>query len=984
MLSPTEVRGVSFPLPPPHNLQVTIPVPKDLHRDDGRPKALQLETAAIDVKNFSLDTLLKEETFNSAIDKFKTGWLFTTPQTQFPHFDGDLMAIPDRLKQLLNYRLRMQMLKRQGGSPVNPPYNSELMATEGWHIHTSCVHVAFVESFTHQATLHTKTFIQDFPLHFWVFLPSENTTSPPSPSSDQKEPTFSFIAHAPDVVHAELERLQLLFIMRLKDSFTDFKTAITKLLTFKSLQLSAQGPSEDLAQPADRLTTPTSSEEGEERGRRGDAEREEGGERGGDAERTSSRSSTPSRSNKLKDISASIGGCVIVRAIVADIKLPTLYSASNSRQTTSIPEEIPSPSETIRSEVDLVPKNILPSLTPSPRISPSGSQSSLTGSHASSSVSSSVASLPVVSEPSCPPTPPPDALTHSHYSSAVNVRVPPAAKTQHLHGRSLSASNLPTVAYMAPSMLSSIPPPPSHLSPSPLSQSARAETSSSGTVVQERKASEDVSTSSPSSALAVNPHETDSKPSSLHSSTSDIPSSTRDRESVEEFVMVDSPPSNPPDPGHTDTQIQTFGMLVELENVVAGTKSSQTKDINKPEQHKGGDRTCPESRQNGSRSTSRASSRLSLGSKRAKSPPTIHVEPKNILRIEVEHLYALPTVQASSSDITVRASAGRLQLREIQAKNFEESQSLFGSSRSGRSEAGHDEGSNPEIKVRFELGGQIKRFFPNVVDLKTIDAIVVAKVEGLSTSLLAPSGPLLKDFFSDEYEAFDPIPIHLKFENTEITLKDELQHTADEWTSLTVRLNHANIRRGREVEGVDLFLDGGRLELGSSETLPCGDEETDSSQSNKELLQSFRSFIGVFEAHVSQHGERLILPRPDHVAGLLHELRSSLPVEEQVATTTGAPPSYSEVISETRSRSQSIAAEIQRLRRENEELRRSQMELDRQVSDFDMVTEECKKVKDQLVAYKQVIEKQQLQIEGLAGGQNVDTRMLSISYHPPH
>ena len=70
-----------------------------------------------------------------------------------------------------------------------------------------------------------------------------------------------------------------------------------------------------------------------------------------------------------------------------------------------------------------------------------------------------------------------------------------------------------------------------------------AETSSSTTVVQEHKASEDVSISSSSSALTVNVQETDSKPSSVHSSTSDIPSSAKEGEIVEGFVVVASPAS---------------------------------------------------------------------------------------------------------------------------------------------------------------------------------------------------------------------------------------------------------------------------------------------------------------------------------------------------------------------------------------------------------------------------------------------------------
>ena len=71
--------------------------------------------------------------------------------------------------------------------------------------------------------------------------------------------------------------------------------------------------------------------------------------------------------------------------------------------------------------------------------------------------------------------------------------------------------------------------------------------------------------------------------------------------------------------------------------------------------------------------------------------------------------------------------------------------------------------------------------------------------------------------------------------------------------------------------------------------------------------------------------------------------------------------------------------ELMRLRRENERLRQqgaqfqkenaqlleSKESMVKQLSDFDMVTEECKSVKEQLVAYKQVMEKQHEQMEGL-------------------
>ena len=1027
-----------------------------------------METAAINVKNFSLDTLLKEETFTAAVDGVRQGWLFTREgKKEFPHFDNDLLAMPDRLKKLLNYRERLQRTKQQGGNPVDVPFNSELMATEGWHVHTSCVHVSFAESYTHEATLYTKTFIKDFPLHLWVFLPSEDTTTPPSPDSNQNEPTFSFIAHAPDVVHAELERLQLLFIMRLKDSFADFKDALKKFLTLKSLELPAQKPSSDeLAQ----CQTPPTREEPD----KGEEERRD------DVERPPSRSS-----NMLKDVSASIGGCVIMHSVVADIILPSLYTGNNSKKLSNSKEVTPAPVP-LTSEADLPSAQSKESSqasldtlssekegrvtshprTPSPRLSLSSSQTSLASSQASSSnVSSSLASLPLESPlPDPPHSATSNPLPYSyHYSSSSR-----ATQLPKLHTRSLSASHIPTVAVnnsFNTSLLNSISAASgtSFYPPSSLSVCEHSTETSIVSVgaTQEQKSSADIM--APEST-ASNPQErshtdsqershtdsqershtdsrershtdsrershtdsrershtdsrershtdsrershtdsqershtdsqershtdsrershtdsqekshTDSrersysKPSSVNSV---IPSTVRDMETEEGFLLVQtsgaiSSHSSMPECGQPDTQVLDKPEIL----VEPGTPGVSKR------KNEGGPDTLS-LQPDGSKALSRSSSRLSLASRRSKMSSPILVIPKYIVRLQVQQLYALPTVHASS-DITVRACVHHLALDELDAEEFEQSRSEFGNQRTGGTNRSQCEGGNPEIKVRLELGDQVKRFFRNA-DSEGIDAIVIGKAEGVSISLVTVNGPLLKDFFDDELESIIPVPIHLRINDTKVTLRDEPQHTADNWTSLTFHVDRTNLCRGAKVEEVDLFCDGDHQEEEGQEQ-----EET---QSNK-LLQSFRSFIDVFEGHVSRHGEMLNVPRPDHVAGLLHELRSSL--EEQVSGVE-APPSYVEAVSSSRGRSHSIPSEIQRLRHENEELKEqnecllSNAQRDRsQQSEFDWVTEECKRAKEQLVAYKQVIEKQQLQIERLACGQNVDTRMLSQSYHPP-
>lgn len=112
---------------------------------------------------------------------------------------------------------------------------SDMIAIEGWEIASSCVHIAFADNYTHRATLYTKTFISDFPVHLWVFLPpfSPDSSLPSTPTTglpSTSDPKFSLIAHVPSEIRAELERLQLLFIMRLKDSFNNFKASLMKFL----------------------------------------------------------------------------------------------------------------------------------------------------------------------------------------------------------------------------------------------------------------------------------------------------------------------------------------------------------------------------------------------------------------------------------------------------------------------------------------------------------------------------------------------------------------------------------------------------------------------------------------------------------------------------------------------------------------------------------------------------------------------------------
>ena len=158
-------------------------------------------------------------------------------------------------------------------------------------------------------------------------------------------------------------------------------------------------------------------------------------------------------------------------------------------------------------------------------------------------------------------------------------------------------------------------------------------------------------------------------------------------------------------------------------------------------------------------------------------------------------------------------------------------------------------------------------------------------------------------------------------------------------------------------------------------------------QSSDQLLTSFQSFISSFELHMKLHGHEAPL-HPDHIAGVLAELQTSSKSED----TNHLPPPYSEAVSvmvttHMQSTSSDSNSEVIRLRRENEELRQLQLDreklntqlveaqskLEQYVVDLEMVTDECKKAKEELVVYKQVLERQQETLESVLS-ENFDLR----------
>ena len=166
---------------------------------------------------------------------------------------------------------------------------------------------------------------------------------------------------------------------------------------------------------------------------------------------------------------------------------------------------------------------------------------------------------------------------------------------------------------------------------------------------------------------------------------------------------------------------------------------------------------------------------------------------------------------------------------------------------------------------------------------------------------------------------------------------------------------------------------------------PTEPQSQELQDSNTQLLRSFESFISDFEEHMKLHGYQTP-PQPDHIAGVIAQLQTSIVSQQTLFNEldkSRPPPPYSEAVSVmVTSHLQSATnsnSEMIRIRRENEELRQHQLDrdllnhklveslnkLEQNQVDLDMVTDECKKTKEQLVVHKQVLEKQQEKLEEL-------------------
>jgi len=747
--------------------------------EDGRPKALQIETAAVLVNNSPLHYLLGDEDFERALDVLREGWLLQSQESPgFPHYDNDLRALPSRLRDLLQHKTRVG--RRRGerstsnesgdaGVGVAPEVTrSEMSVIEGWHANTSCVQVSFVSKLTRKATLYTTPLINDFPINAWIFLPPSvldadlHTPSSPAHLSDQdqhplpphqtsRDPHLSFVVHIATPMRVEIDRLQLLFLMRLKDSLTAFKSSLMKFLD----------PEVMSPQLKDSLEARKSGADSSKMG---------------------------------------ISGCVAVSCVEVSLLLPSLYTSRPSRATntdsplsdddnlcqvrqgsepsvgslglqldasSAYPDphsaqhsESSSQTSLPTAEPDQNGPGSLPAATYSLLGARRGSVESLSTEGRTPSPSGSLASLPVilesnVAEPRVSPLPQSLPLGPVRSVSAIEIHLPNTIKDKLSNGASYS----PSLNVSASSTSASSP-------PSTISNSPEV----SITLVMPSLTSSGIPDSVVETSLTTATLSPKSSPSKL---------------SEDEFVLVQSSKLAQPSASPASLPTSATSDTLRVTSTTVGqsdhTSSNElTASANFP--------------------VSSESSQLSLTSQRQlKSPAPLRTVPQFILHAEVRHVCALPNIEGGA--ITARVSVDSVSVRELTVQEYEGKKEMAKKRKRNIPAASQA----PSIKARLEVGNQVKRFYPEDCT-HAHDIIVIATAEDLDLALLLPNIAILKDFFDDEYLADKPLPLHLKVSGTRAVLMESLDHGADHMQSMSVGVAQLEVHRGHELApGLDIF-----------------------------------------------------------------------------------------------------------------------------------------------------------------------------------
>jgi len=934
--------------------QVTIPLnPATLgsnikvNLDDGRPKALQVETSEINIVSLSIGNLSGDTTFNSVLKSIKTGWLFSNANADnFPHetnVDGNV--IPGFMEKLLSSGFHDFVL-----APGDVPTCEEGCFTS-WNLAVNCVCVNFIHEMSELGVTHnTKSFIPDFPLHMWLF---ENLSNKQAKSflqpNDMFKPKFHCVVHIPSMISVTMNHLELLFLMRLGDSLNNFQLLMEEIFTFKS---SGEHQMEST----------------------------------NDSNRTTGSHSLikARQSRRITDVDFEFTGCILIKSLFFNAHLPPKIKKNAPTSAKVETEETPTQSKCkilLRAPtIDDTPLDYrLPPGVPY--------ESNLMLTH--NVVANITSPICVDPDPGLQ-----DALRKS-LPGTPRVMTPRSQSPTLSHSTSLSSMNIDDatnqfIGYQEDDFFvidnhskSVFDEKDNAVAELEGSTTSVSETATGGLSYKSQTSPTDHARQQPQEHLSQVPSELVSQ-NQIEVGEEMLPSdveSCKSYESNDKELIQDLQDSS-------ITQIPTAGnsTLSQTHTLHQPTPTNQLNQV------KIGEEMAPESSHMAYASNQQVQI---LNSDSAEVTPlhnpsfkqvnsatlsedTVNDSDKGLsfsvpvveeiqwqLQVSIFNICAIPIINPTG--LIAKLSAGRIDLKEEPMMPLATPTETSAQEKAKLGNAQEEYDVYPSVQSRIELGPRIYKYYPTLEELH-IPCVVQLYVNGVNASLLVSLMENLALMFEDEKKSSIPVPLYIILEGNQFLIMESLDAHVEDFRTLDISVDKVCIRRGPEVPKLAIWKTehlGGEMAIAAYEDTSsvtelvspsAGSNLIDSTKS--EELDGLLTSIKTFTASVQPQMEKLgSLPQVQRINQILHELQGTVGLSEH----SDPPPKYSESVDDGNATAAiaSLQRDVESLQKEKQQLqdevKSKQEQLQQKDTEMTQLVGELVKSKDNEVTMKEVV-----------------------------
>ena len=927
--------------------QVTIPLSPEtlvnnhkVNLDDGRPKALQVETSEINILSAPIGNLSNDSSFNSTLKSIKTGWLFSNAHADsFPHeanVDGDI--IPSFMEKLLSSGFQTLVL-----APGDIPTCAEACLTT-WHLEVRCVCVSFVHEMSESGVTHnTKPFVTDFPLNVWLFENLTNTKAKNfEPANKKFKPRFHAVVNIPSTISAAINHLELLFLMRLGDSLNNFQLMIEEIFTFKSHDKHHTNTVSDSEKPTESKSLITAR-----------------------------------RNQQITDVEFEFTGCVLIKSFHLNAYLPAkrkqkvrhpVYSESEETPTHQPKCKILLKAPTV-DEMDS--RNDLPH--GEPHVSEMASQHNavITGPITVSpdpglqyALQRSLPGTPKILTPrsqspsiESASTDTPTTLSHSGSLASMNIDEATCQFSGYQEDDFFIIStkdsglkmfnekdDIPAATQGSPASITEGLPHENLLEFTPPQNHTELGEEMLPGDLECDEGNDDKSTPQPVDANSTMHVPSDSVPSQVKPShqTATQPHKQLPPANVQNQVEISEEMIPVVDDSNQQVQISINNSAEDppealpsnssttLENVIPEEKTLTISDLNE-------------------------GYKFSL--------PVVE-EIHWQLQVCAYNICAIPIVNPTG--LIAKLSAGRIDLKEEPIVPVSGSTETLAHKDVNSGDADVNEYSlHPSVRGRFELGPRIYKYYPTLEELH-IPCVVQLHVNGVNASLLLSLMENLALMFEDEIKSSIPVPLYIILEGNQFLILESSDGHAEDFKTLNVSVSKVCIQRGPEVPKLAVWKTehlGDDMSIAAyKETMPVVGSnaasnttiDLEKSQELDALLTSIKTFTASLQPQVEKLAS---LPQVQRISQAMLELQNVIGVSEHLEP----PPQYSESV-DHHNASTTIASlhkEVESLQQEQQllqdQIKSDQEQLQARDTELSHLVSELVKSKDSEVAMKEVV-----------------------------